>query len=71
MARGEYLTFVDPDDWLEPDMLRTMLEEMQKENAQAAFCGFAERFCSVEKEDILHEPEKEAQWMGSKPCTNA
>lgn len=62
MARGEYLTFVDPDDWLEPDMLQTMLEEMQKENAQAAFCGFAERFCSV---------EKEAQWMGSKPCTNA
>lgn len=58
MARGEYLTFVDPDDWLEPDMLRTMLEEMQKENAQAAFCGFAERFCSAEKEDILHEPEK-------------
>lgn len=70
MARGEYLTFVDPDDWLEPDMLRTMLEEMQKENAQAAFCGLRSGL-QRGKEDILHEPEKEAQWMGSKPCTNA
>ena len=81
MARGEYLTFVDPDDWLEPDMLRTMLEEMQKAIADIPIVdvkmhrprsvvlrsGFAAR----KKRIFFTSRKKEAQWMGSKPCTNA
>ena len=55
-STGAYVTFVDPDDWLEAEMLQHMLNAMQETHAQAAFCGFTERFCDATKEDILHSP---------------
>lgn len=35
-ARGEYLTFVDSDDLLSPDLVRTLLEAMEGTGAQIA-----------------------------------
>ncbi|MCM1174324.1 MAG: glycosyltransferase [Blautia sp.] len=40
-ARGEYLFFVDADDWLQPDCLARLYEEIQGEGIQIAGCGFA------------------------------
>lgn len=36
-ARGEYLTFVDADDWVEPEYLQILLQGMSK--AEMAVCG--------------------------------
>jgi glycosyltransferase involved in cell wall biosynthesis len=38
-ASGEYIGWVDPDDWCEPDMFSTLLEGLMHENAQLALCG--------------------------------
>lgn len=35
-ASGKYLLFLNPDTWLEPDCLKTLLDEVQLRNAQAA-----------------------------------
>ncbi len=38
-ATGTYVTFVDSDDWIEPDMYKKMLFEMNKTNSDIVICG--------------------------------
>lgn len=39
LANGEYITFVDADDWIHPDMYLNMMYAMISENADIAQCG--------------------------------
>ena len=41
-ARGEYIAFVDGDDWIEPDMYENMYLAMKKANAKLAVCAYKE-----------------------------
>lgn len=38
-AAGDYLGFVDADDWIEPDMYRTLYELINVYNSDIAICG--------------------------------
>ena len=40
MATGEYLAFVDSDDWIEPDAYAYMMEQLKKQGADVIQCGF-------------------------------
>ena len=37
-AKGEYIFFLDSDDWLEPNALETMIATAKRENADLVFC---------------------------------
>lgn len=39
-AAGEFVSFVDSDDWLEPDMYETLLERMEAAGADVSVCGY-------------------------------
>lgn len=39
-ASGAYITFVDVDDWLLPDCLQRLYEDIQQPGVQIAGCGF-------------------------------
>lgn len=57
---GEYVSFVDPDDWIEKDMFRDMLRAIEEQNADLAVCD--EAHVSVKAQDIVlkkasHWPE--------------
>lgn len=41
---GEYVGFVDSDDWIEPDMYSRMYESIIRYNAQIACCGVQKQF---------------------------
>lgn len=49
VAKGEYLTFVDSDDWLEPGILKIMLETMFRENVDYVEVGFNRVFDKYKK----------------------
>ena len=38
-AKGEYLGFVDSDDWIEPDMYELLVNVAEKNNADIVTCG--------------------------------
>lgn len=39
-CRGDYIVFLDSDDYLEPEMIESMLRKLISVNAEIAFCGF-------------------------------
>ena len=39
-ATGEYLIFVDSDDWIEPEMVQQLYSAAQRHHAQIVECGF-------------------------------
>ena len=39
LAVGEYIAFVDSDDYVKSEMYRTLYEAAQRENADIAMCG--------------------------------
>jgi len=39
-ATGDYIGFIDPDDWIEPNMYESMLETIKSNNCNIAFCNY-------------------------------
>ena len=40
MATGDYIAFLDPDDYLEPDMYNSLLKSLKANHADLAICGY-------------------------------
>ena len=40
IARGDYLGFVDPDDYVDEDMYKSMLTQIEKDGSDICVCGF-------------------------------
>ena len=49
-AKGEYLGFVDSDDWIEPDMYEILLKNIQNTNAGISICGYLYESENTQKE---------------------
>lgn len=58
-AKGKYITFVDGDDWIEPDMFKSLLEIAQVNDADI-----------VESNYFLNSPKKKSQIIGDELCLN-
>ncbi|MFN2744359.1 MULTISPECIES: glycosyltransferase [Bacillus] len=48
-AAGEYLAFIDSDDWIEADYCRSMYEKAQAEDADLVICDYAVDIQDTEK----------------------
>lgn len=55
IASGEYIGFMDCDDWIEPDMYENLVMAIEKENADIAIGGW---FKETEAESIQIKNEK-------------
>lgn len=48
-SKGEFISFIDCDDWLEPDMYERMMVTMEEEDADIVICGYTEEFVGRQK----------------------
>ena len=62
-AKGRYIGFVDPDDFIQPDMYRKLLAKALEGTYEIAYCGYQEYYentgLSAEVPDALSYPYNE------------
>ncbi len=56
-ARGQYIGYVDGDDWIEPDMYGRMYRRMQEQDVDVVMCGRYEDTGTARKE-VYHGVEE-------------
>lgn len=61
-AKGEYLTFIDDDDWTEPDFLEFLLNLLEETKADVAICGAADRIFDEKQIMTPEEALIELMW---------
>lgn len=49
VSRGEYISFVDADDWIKEDYIRLMIEKAQKERADMVICDYVKSVVDGER----------------------
>ena len=65
MAQGEYIVFVDSDDYLEPDVFSYMLESIRKQDADLVVFGF----CDNDSDNVIEKETK--MWISDSSKLNA
>lgn len=58
-ANGEYILFVDPDDYIEPNTLEVLYNESQKDDFDAIRFGFKKIY--VDQNNISHDDKEECK----------
>ena len=61
-ARGEYLTFIDDDDWAEPDFLEFLLNLLEENHTDISICGAADKAFDEKKIMTPEEALIELMW---------
>lgn len=61
-AQGEYIAFIDDDDWAEPDFLAFLLKLIQESDADIAICGAADKAFDEKKIMTAEEALVELMW---------
>lgn len=61
-ARGKYLTFIDDDDWAEPDFLEFLVNLLEETRADVSICGAVDRVYDEKKVMTAEEALIELMW---------
>ena len=58
VAKGEYISFVDSDDWIDSDMIEVLVQRASEDQSDIIVCHYVREFADggVEKEKILLQP---------------
>lgn len=61
VAAGDYIGFMDCDDWIEPDMYETLVKALEEAEADMAIAGFYREFEEAGKSRITVQNEKNVE----------
>lgn len=76
IVTGDYIGFVDSDDWVELDMFEYLLSGIQRHHADIAVCGMTEVYpddqkeISWDRELVLNTEQAIAALLGPEPMEN-
>jgi len=62
VSQGKYITFIDDDDWAEPDFLQFLLDLLIENNADISICGAADKAFDEKKIMNAEEALIELMW---------
>jgi glycosyltransferase involved in cell wall biosynthesis len=65
-SRGEYIGFVDSDDWVDPKMYEKLYGAAYTNNAQVAICNYMEEYTNPNRSFIISHPFKENDLLDKK-----
>ena len=68
MAKGEYLGFVDSDDWITEDMYEKLYNTAKAENADIVICDFKEKFSDGQENYLSAAPQDELLASAGSAC---
>lgn len=57
-VKGEYVAFVDSDDWISEGMMETMYNEIQATKSDVIMCSYVREFTDHSKEKKFNLPQK-------------
>ncbi|MFQ9520829.1 MAG: glycosyltransferase family 2 protein, partial [Turicibacter sp.] len=57
-ATGDYVMFVDSDDWISPNMVKHLLKEAVTSNAELVMCGYSREYKDRTKDKIFDLPDR-------------
>ena len=57
-AQGEYVMFLDSDDWIDPETCETAVDEIKKENAQLVMWSYVREFPSHSLQKHIFDGER-------------
>lgn len=63
-ARGEYIAFLDGDDWVQPDYLERLIEAAQRDQADIICCDFHNYGTDGQQTSDTHKPVPEQTVYG-------
>ena len=55
-AKGEFITFIDSDDWIEPNMYEAMYSVATQQDADIVICGYADEY--VKRAEVYNNDNK-------------
>lgn len=58
VSQGKYIGFVDPDDWIDPEMYKDMYQTAFHHQADIVMCSYMREFSSHSKEKEFHLPSR-------------
>lgn len=61
-ARSDYVTFIDDDDWAEPDYLEFLLQLLEENKADISICGASDKAFDEKKVMTAEEALIELMW---------
>lgn len=67
-SNGDYICFIDSDDWIEPDFVEILLKSLDINNADISQCGFIEEVMG--KDSIAYRSEKYLVVTGKEAIKN-
>lgn len=77
MSAGRFVTFLDDDDWIEPDMLEYLLQLAAVHSAEIAFCGSSKVVdgrilpnCVFDEELVMDAAEAVVTLLKRKKCNS-
>ena len=65
IATGDYIGFVDSDDWIEPDMYQFLMNNILENDSDISRCGLF-----VEYEDEEDKQEQNSEFLSMRICDN-